>query len=103
MGPNSCFRFVDRDMYMRYRGDGIGHLDPLTRRSLSNTGEGRPATLASLNEESMSDILEDEFAGEDGSSRTSSDSDSMGSTDSPEDIGENSASEEANETSEEEA
>lgn len=82
-------------MYMRYRGDGVGHLDPLTRQSLSNTGEGRHATAASLDEGSMSDILEEEFAREDGSSSTSSDSDSMDSTDSAEDtIGESTASEE---------
>ncbi|KAG8919545.1 hypothetical protein FRC01_001237 [Tulasnella sp. 417] len=96
-------KFVDRDMYMRYRGDGIGHLDPLTRRPLSNTDEEGQAALPTLNEDSFSDTLEEDLEDENESSGTSSDSDSGDSTDSAMDMSETSTlSEEADETLDEE-
>ncbi|KAG8925113.1 hypothetical protein FRC00_004326 [Tulasnella sp. 408] len=77
-------KFVDRDMYM--------HID-----------EGRQAVLATPSEDSMSDILEEEFESKDGSSSTGFDSDSGHSTDSATDRSGNTLSEETDEASEEDS
>lgn len=102
-GLNPYFRFVDRDMYMRYRGDGIGHLDPLVRSSSSNTTGERQPGIAGLDTDSLTDILEEPPECVDESRSTSSDPDSGDSTDS--DTSEETMSEEADsdEASEEES
>ncbi|KAG9031058.1 hypothetical protein FS837_003120, partial [Tulasnella sp. UAMH 9824] len=39
-------KFVDRDMYMRYHGGGVGHLDPNTRvTEAAPTGDGDPSDI----------------------------------------------------------
>lgn len=103
MGPNFYPRFVDRDMYMRYRGDGIGHADPLTRSSVSDTTEEGQTGLASLDKDSLSDILEGEFEGEDEDESDSTSSHSDSGEDSGTDISEETISEGGDEISEEES
>ncbi|KAG8933829.1 hypothetical protein FRC01_006874 [Tulasnella sp. 417] len=73
-------RFVDRDMYMRYRGDGIGHLDPLVRAP-EPTEHSAPSvnspTESSDAEEEWDDEMEALSLSEEGSSTDESDSSSM--------------------------
>lgn len=72
-------KFVDRDMYMRYRGGGIGHVDPLVRRTSTSADEDQSA-LASSGEDALSDIPE-ELGSQDGEdSDTNSETDSENSS-----------------------
>lgn len=70
-------RFVDRDMYMRYRGCGVGHLEPLTRAQYDRT---QTHTLLEEEEDVQDDylpvILENEGSGQ---------ADGLGSDDDDED------------------
>jgi len=55
-GCSFIYRFVDRDMYMRYRGGGVGHIDPT--QVLEEDGDTREMDkdeLEAISEEHSSD------------------------------------------------